>query len=138
MPYPELMVAPMRQELTTHGFTELRSADEVDALLADASGTVLIAVNSICGCAAGLMRPALIEALRGEHRPGTLATVFAGQDTAATDRAREYFAPYPPSSPSVALLDGGALVFMLERKDIEGRRPEEIVGELREAFERHC
>ncbi|MGH7483630.1 MAG: BrxA/BrxB family bacilliredoxin [Longimicrobiales bacterium] len=136
--YPDLMITPMRRELTEHGFTELRSPEEVDALLAAETGTVLIAVNSICGCAAARMRPAVVQALRHERRPAVAATVFAGQDSAATERAREYFVPYPPSSPAIALLKAGELVFMLERKDIEGREADEIAVVLREAFEKHC
>jgi putative YphP/YqiW family bacilliredoxin len=136
--YPEEFVQPMRQELTRIGFQELRTAAEVDALLTQTRGTVLVVVNSICGCAAGRARPAVAMALENKARPETLATVFAGQDTDATDRARRYFTDYPPSSPSVALLRDGKLAFMLERKDIEGRDPYEIADDLAKAFDRYC
>jgi putative YphP/YqiW family bacilliredoxin len=138
MPLPELMVKPMREELTRIGFEELRTAEEVDGVLADSTGTILIAVNSVCGCAAGRMRPAMTAAVRHSPRPQKLASVFAGQDLDATARAREYFTGYPPSSPSVALLKDGELVFMLERKDIEGRLPDLIAHDLVLAFDRFC
>jgi bacilliredoxin len=138
MPLPELMVKPMREELTRLGFEELRTPAEVDSLLYDPSDTILIAVNSVCGCAAGRMRPAVSVAMRHTPRPQRLATVFAGQDPDATARAREYFTGYPPSSPSVALLKDGELVFMLERKDIEGRTPDLIAHDLVAAFDRFC
>src|SRR5262245_22084066 len=113
----------MRDELTRVGFEELRTTEEVDDALQSAQGTLLVAVNSVCGCASGRMRPAVHLALRNQSRPDRLLTVFAGQDADATARAREYFTGYAPSSPSVALLKDGELVFMLERKDIEGRAP---------------
>ena len=109
MPYSELMVAPMRQDLVRIGFKEMRTPDDVEGLL-EASGTVLVAVNSVCGCSAGAMRPAVALALEGSVKPDLLTTVFAGQDMEATERAREYFVGYPPSSPSVALLKDGELV----------------------------
>ncbi len=137
MPYPELMIAPMRRELTDNGVRELRSAEEVDEALRRA-GTVVLAVNSMCGCAATRMRPALVQALRHEPRPDEAVTVFAGQDLDATARAREYLAPYPPSSPSVALLRDGELVFMLERRQIETRDPASIAADLTRAFHRFC
>src|SRR5262249_14507903 len=121
MMYPEEMVQPMRAELTRLGFKELRTPAEVDTTLAGSKGTVLVVVNSICGCAAGKARPAVALALEHGARPDTLTTVFAGQDTEATGRARAYFTGYPPSSPSIALLREGKLVWMLERRDIEGR-----------------
>jgi putative YphP/YqiW family bacilliredoxin len=136
--YPEELVRPMREELTRVGFQELRTVADVDALLGRTSGTVLVVVNSICGCAAGRARPAVARALEHKVRPNVLATVFAGQDAAATSQARSYFAAYPPSSPSVALLRDGELVFMLERKDIESREPYEIAEDLMRAFERFC
>jgi putative YphP/YqiW family bacilliredoxin len=136
--YPEEMVRPMREELTGIGFREMRTPEEVDALLSAAKGTTLVVVNSICGCAAGKARPGVALALRHAVRPGTLTTVFAGQDSEATARARSYFAEYPPSSPSVALLRDGKPVFMLERYQIEGRMAEEIAGELTRAFDRFC
>lgn len=136
--YPEEMVQPMRQELTAIGFRELKTAGEVDAVLGQAGDTVLVVVNSICGCAAGRARPAVAIALQQQARPGVLATVFAGQDRDATARARSYFTGYEPSSPSIALLRGGKLVFMLERKDIEGRDPYSIAEDLAHAFDRFC
>lgn len=137
MPYPEMMVAPMRKELTSEGFRELRSPDEVDEILGRSEGSVLVAVNSVCGCAAGLMRPAVTRAMEHSDRPDVAATVFAGADVEATERARSYFTGHPPSSPSVALLRDGELVFMLERRDIEGRTPEAIHRDLVGAFEEH-
>ena len=136
--YPEMMVQPMREELTRIGFQELKTPDEVDSVLGKAQGTTLVVVNSICGCAAGKARPGVALALRNPVRPEVLATVFAGQDTEATERARGYFQEYPPSSPSVALLRDGKAVFMLERREIEGRGPEEIAAQLTAAFERFC
>ena len=128
----------MREELTRLGFREMRSASEVDALLSEAAGTTLVVVNSICGCAAGKARPAVGLSLAHHPRPEILATVFAGQDQEATARARRYFTGYPPSSPSIALLRDGKLVFMLERRQIEGRMAEEIAGDLTAAFDRFC
>lgn len=136
--YLEQFVQPMREELTRIGFKELRTPSEVDALLTKTSGTVLLVVNSVCGCAAGRARPAVAIALENRARPETLATVFAGQDTDATDQARSYFTGYMPSSPSVALLRDGKLEFMLERKDIEGRDPYAIAEDLIKAFDRFC
>lgn len=138
MMYDERLVTPMREELTRLGVQEMRTPDEVDQTLRGASGTTLVVVNSICGCAARNARPAVERALRHANRPDRLTTVFAGQDAEATARARTYFAPYPPSSPQIALLKDGAVAFMLERRDIEGRRAEEIAQDLVEAFERHC
>jgi putative YphP/YqiW family bacilliredoxin len=138
MPYPELMVAPMRKDLVQIGFRELRTPDEVDQVLGTEKRTMLLAVNSICGCAAGMMRPAVYLSLQGETKPEVLTTVFAGQDLEATERAREYIAGYPPSSPSVALFKGGELVYMMERHQIEGRYPEQIAEDLRAAYAEHC
>lgn len=138
MPYPDLLVAPMREDLVRLGFRELKTADEVDRAIADAEGAVLVAVNSVCGCAAGNMRPAVALSLRAEVKPPVLATVFAGQDLEATERARKYFTGYPPSSPSIALLKDGELVWMMERHQIEGRGPEEIARDLVAAYEEHC
>lgn len=138
MPYDERLVAPMRQELTKLGVEELRTADDVDAKLSDARGTTLVVVNSICGCAARNARPAVALALRGQKRPAVLTTVFAGQDLDATARARGYFTGYAPSSPQIALLKDGRVVFMLERHQIEGRSADAIARDLTEAFERHC
>ena len=137
MPYPEQFIAPMRAELTRVGVRELRSAAEVDEAV-KASGTVMVVVNSICGCAAGKARPAVALALEHVNRPDLVTTVFAGADIEATDRAREYFAPYPPSSPSVALLRDGQLVWMLQRRDIEVRDANAIAQELRAAFDEFC
>jgi len=128
----------MREELSHIGFRELRTAQEVDAMLGDSKGTVLVVVNSICGCAAGRARPAVADALAHRVRPEMLATVFAGQDTEATARARSYFTGYPPSSPSIAILRDGQLVFMLERRDIEGRDAYSIADDLTGAFDRFC
>jgi putative YphP/YqiW family bacilliredoxin len=136
--YPEEFVQPMREELTRIGFRELRTSAEVDELLSKTRGTVLVVVNSICGCAAGRARPAVGLALENKVRPEVLATVFAGQDIDATSQARSYFTGYPPSSPSVALLRDGKLVFMLERKDIEGRDPYMIADDLTKAFDHFC
>jgi putative YphP/YqiW family bacilliredoxin len=136
--YDERLVQPMRQELTRIGFREMRTADEVDATLKDAKGTTLVVVNSICGCAARNARPAVAHSLRNAARPEHLATVFAGQDPDAAQRARAYFTGYPPSSPSVALLKDGKLVFMLERWQIEGRPVPEIAEDLVEAFNKYC
>ena len=137
MPYPEQFIAPMRAELTQVGAQELRSAAEVDAAV-NSKGTVMIVVNSVCGCAAGKARPGIAEALQHERRPDLVATVFAGADLEATDRARQYFAPYPPSSPSVGLLRDGKLVWMLERRDIERRDAGAIADALTRAFDEHC
>ncbi len=139
MPYPDLMVAPMREQLTHIGFTELRTPDEVDAVLDGEKRTLLLAVNSVCGCAAGMMRPGVYLSLQGEGKsPEVLTTVFAGQDLDATERAREYITGYPPSSPSVALFKGGELVWFLPRHRIEGRFPEDIAEDLRAAYEEFC
>jgi putative YphP/YqiW family bacilliredoxin len=137
MPYPEQFIAPMRAELTQLGIDELRTPEQVDAAV-QAKGTTMIIVNSVCGCAAGKARPAIAMALQHQNRPDHLGTVFAGADVAATDRARGHFAPYPPSSPSVALLRDGQLVFMLERRDIETRDAAGIAAALRQAFDQHC
>ena len=136
--YDERLVAPMREELTRIGFEELRTPDAVDEKLKDAPGTTLVVVNSICGCAARNARPAVTMALRNERKPEHLETVFAGQDVDATERARSYFTGYPPSSPSIALLKDGKLVFMLERWQIEGRNAPEIAKDLVVAFEKFC
>jgi putative YphP/YqiW family bacilliredoxin len=136
--YPEEMVQPMREELTSIGFREMRTPAEVDAVLGREKGTSLVVVNSICGCAAGKARPAVAQALGHRVRPSTLATVFAGQDRDAAARARSYFTGYGPSSPSIALLRDGKLVYMLERCDIEGRDSYAIAEDLTQAFDRFC
>ena len=137
MRYPEPFVAPMREELTRLGIRELRTSSDVDAAV-QSSGTVMIVVNSVCGCAAGKARPGVALALQHARRPDLVGTVFAGADTEATDRARAYFAPYPPSSPSVGLLRDGQLVFMLERREIENRDAAAIAARLKAAFDEHC
>jgi putative YphP/YqiW family bacilliredoxin len=136
--YPEGFVRPMREELTRIGFQELHTPEEVDAALANEKRTTLVVVNSICGCAAGRARPAIAGALSRGAGPEVLLTVFAGQDAAATDRARSYFTGYAPSSPSIALFRDGKLVFMLERRDIESRDPFTIAADLTGAFTRFC
>lgn len=138
MPYPEFMVAPMREDLVKIGFKELRTPEEVDGVLAQEKRTTLVAVNSVCGCAAGMMRPAVYLSLQGDTKPEILTTVFAGQDMEATERAREYIVGYPPSSPSVALFKDGELVYFMERHQIEGRHPEDIASDLRAAYAEHC
>ena len=138
MPYPEEVIRPMREELTRLGVQELRTPEAVDETLKNSKGTIMVVVNSICGCAAGKARPGIAMALQNEIRPDKVATVFAGGDIEATERARSYFTGYPPSSPSIGLLKDGQLVYMMERYQIEGRGPEQIAGELRQAFEQHC
>src|SRR5438105_2880507 len=136
--YDERIVTPMRQELTRIGITEMRTPEEVDAKLGHASGTTLVVVNSVCGCAARNARPAVTQALQHAVKPDSLTTVFAGQDKEAAQRARTYFPGYPPSSPQIALLKDGELVFMLERHDIEGRSAEEIARDIVGAFDKYC
>src|SRR5262245_10304916 len=138
MPYPEFFVAPMRDELTRLGFEELRTPAAVDEAVGDTRGTLMIVVNSICGCAAGKARPGVALALRHHNRPGRIAAVFAGFDVDATARARDYFTGFGPSSPSIALLRDGKLVYMLERWAIESRTAEQIAAELTQAFDKHC
>src|SRR4030081_2923243 len=138
MPYPEEVVRPKRKELTRLGVEELRTPAAVDETLQTSTGTVMVVVNSICGCAAGKARPGIAMALQNEIRPDKVATVFAGGDIEATERARSYFTGYGPSSPSIGLLKDGQIVYMMERYQIEGRGPEQIAGELRQAFEKHC
>ena len=138
MPYPEMMVAPMRHELVQIGFQELRDAEQVNQAMDAMEGTVLVAVNSVCGCAAGIFRPAVTLALQGEKQPDHKVTVFAGQDLDATAEARKQLIGYPPSSPSIALLKDGDVVFMLERFQIEGRSAPAIADDLQAAFEAHC
>src|ERR1044071_10253011 len=136
--YDPRLVQPMREELTRIGFQELRTAAEVDAALAQQDAPTLVVVNSVCGCAARNARPAATLAIQHAHRPERLLTVFAGQDADATARARSYFTGYPPSSPQMALFKDGKLVFMLERKNIEGRTAHDIAADLTAAFERYC
>src|SRR5262245_11433517 len=136
--YPDFFVAPMRAELTRLGVEELRTAADVDAAVTSTPGTLMVVVNSVCGCAAGKARPGLALALRHQKRPDRLTTVFAGADVDATARAREYFVGYRPSSPSLAILRDGQVIYMLERHQIENRTAEQIAGELTAAFDRHC
>ena len=138
MPYPEFFVAPMRKELTDLGVKELRTPEEVDAAVSGTPGTLMIVVNSVCGCAAGKARPGIAMALRHGSRPDVVATVFAGADTDATERARQHFAGYRPSSPSIALLRDGRVVYMLERSQIENRDAPAIAAELTAAFDKFC
>jgi putative YphP/YqiW family bacilliredoxin len=137
--YDPAVVQPMRDELTRLGFEHLMTPEDVDAVMARRSGTMLVVVNSVCGCAAGMARPGVAMALeKSATRPDALVTVFAGMELDAVDRVRGYLEPYPPSSPLIALFKDGALVHMIERKDIEGCMPEEIAGDLALAFAEHC
>jgi len=136
--YDERLVTPMRQELTRLGVQELRTSEEVDEALKNTKGTTLVVVNSVCGCSARMARPAVAIALENPIKPEHLTTVFAGQDTDATSRARSYFTGYPPSSPQIGLLKDGELVFMLERWQIESRSAEEIAHDLVNAFNKFC
>ena len=135
--YPEIMVMPMREELTRLGIKEARTADDVDKAV-KASGTTMVVVNSICGCAAGKMRPAVRVALQNATKPDQTITVFAGQDREATEKARGYFTGYPPSSPSIGLLRDGELVYMMQRSDIETSDPQTIASKLTQAFSQFC
>ena len=137
MPYPEYLIAPMRQELTAIGARECRTAAEVDQTL-KTPGVVMMVVNSVCGCAAGKARPAVGMALQHATRPAKVATVFAGADMDATDRARQYFTGFAPSSPSIGLLRDGKLLYMVERRDIETRPAEAIADLLTMAFDKFC
>ena len=136
--YPDILLVPMREELTRLGIQELRSAEEVDKALANQAGTVMVVVNSVCGCAAGRMRPAVRMALQNAARPEKSFTVFAGQDTDATERARSYFTGQPPSSPSIAIFRDGQLAYMMPRRDIESREAPAIAADLKVAFDRFC
>jgi len=138
MPYPEIMIKPMREDLTRLGFEELKTAADVDATIPNSKGTLMVVVNSICGCAAGKARPGIALALANEAKPDKMATVFAGADIEATERARSYFTGYRSSSPSIALMKDGQLVYMLERFQIEGRDANAIGEELKRAFNEHC
>lgn len=137
MPYNPSLVAPMREEMARMGARELTTVLEVDTALGDQKGTMLVFVNSVCGCAAGNARPALRLALQHQVKPQQVVTVFAGQDLEATSRARQYFADYQPSSPSIALLRDGEVVHFVHRHMIEGRSPQLIAGELTKAFDRY-
>jgi putative YphP/YqiW family bacilliredoxin len=138
VPYSEMLIAPMRREMTAMGAKELKTAAAVDEAVQNAHGTLMIVVNSVCGCAAGKARPGLAMALQHNPRPDVVVTVFAGADLDATDRARSYFAEYPPSSPSIGILRDGKLVYMLERRDIESRTAELIATQLIRAFDEVC
>ena len=137
MPYPEYLIAPMRQELTDMGARECRTPDQVDEVL-KSPGVVMMVVNSVCGCAAGKARPGIAMALNHAHRPETLATVFAGADIDATERARGYLTGFAPSSPSIALLRDGKVLYMIERRDIEMRSAQAIADLLTMAFDKYC
>jgi putative YphP/YqiW family bacilliredoxin len=136
--YMRDMIQPMRDDLTRLGIKELRTPDEVVEQFDSAKGTSLVVVNSVCGCAAGQCRPGVAKALQHDITPDHLFTVFAGQDKEATAKAREFFAPYPPSSPSIALMKDGELVHMIERHQIENRSAEQIAADLAQAFDRFC
>jgi putative YphP/YqiW family bacilliredoxin len=138
MPYPEMLVAPMRAELTNKGFTELRTAEDVEQAMSNNEGTTLVVVNSVCGCAAGSARPGILKSLEGNKKPTRLLTVFAGQDLDATQKAREYMVPFPPSSPAVALFKDGQIVHMVERHMIEGRTADMVADNLSGAYEAFC
>src|SRR5690606_623697 len=138
MPYPPALVAPMREEMTRMGAKELTTPQEVDAAIGDQKGTTLVFVNSVCGCAAANARPGLSLALEHALRPQEVVTVFAGQDTEATARARQYFSDYQPSSPSMALFRDGEVVHFVHRHQIEGRSPQAVAVELTAAFDRYC
>jgi putative YphP/YqiW family bacilliredoxin len=138
MPYSELMVRPMREELTSAGVKELRTAQEVDEFLAEKNGTALLVVNSVCGCAAGMARPGIRQALQHGRRPDRVATVFAGQDLEATARARAHIADVPPSSPSIAFFKDGELVYFVPRHRIEGRTADGVASDLTAVFDEHC
>ncbi len=131
------IVQQARDEITAAGFEELRTPEEVDAAL-ERKGTTLVMINSVCGCAGGLARPAAAHAINFDHRPDHLVTVFAGQDKEATEKARSYFTGYPPSSPSFALLKDGEIKTMVERHDIEGHEAVEVIEKLQNAFEKYC
>jgi len=138
MPYSEILIKPMREDLTNLGIEEARTPEEVDAAIQKSPGTVMVVVNSVCGCAAGKARPGVARALNHKLLPDKMITVFAGADIEATERARSYFKGYPPSSPSIALLQNGNIVHMMERYQIEGRSAEEIAAELTKAFDKFC
>jgi bacilliredoxin len=138
MPYDPMLVKPMREELTRLGVQELLTAADVDRVLASKSGTAMVVVNSVCGCAAGGARPGIALALKHSVKPDTIATVFAGQDTEATARARSYFEGNPPSSPAIALFKDGKLVRLIQRWEIEGRDPRQIATDLTGAFDKLC
>lgn len=138
MPYSELLVRPMREELTSAGVQELRTPDEVDAFMNEKAGTAMLVVNSVCGCAAGMARPGVRLALEGDRRPDRVASVFAGQDLEATAKARSYIPDIPPSSPSIAFFKDGELVYFMPRHRIEGRNANMVANDLAQVFTEHC
>ena len=138
MPYSEILIKPMREDLTRAGVEETRTTEEVEEALRSTRGTLMVVVNSVCGCAAGKARPGVAMALQSEVRPDRAVTVFAGADIEATAAARSHFAPYPPSSPQIALFKDGRLVYMMERHQIETRTADQIEHELKQAFALHC
>lgn len=138
MPYSEMLIKPMREDLTRLGVEETRTPEAVDAAVQNTAGTVMVIVNSVCGCAAGKARPGIAQALQNDVRPTKSITVFAGADIDATERARGYFKGYPPSSPSIGLMKDGKLIYMMERYQIEGRSAEQIARELTTAFDKFC
>lgn len=138
MPYPEMLVAPMRAELTNSGFTELKSAEEVVSAMSNNNDTTLVVVNSVCGCAAGSARPGILKSLNLAKKPAKLLTVFAGQDIDAVAKVREFMVPFPPSSPAVALFKNGEIVHMVERHMIEGRTADMVADNLAAAYEQYC
>ena len=138
MPYSELMIRPMREELTRIGVEELRTPEDVQKTIEGSKGTLMVVVNSICGCAAGKARPGIARALQHSVRPDKVGTVFAGADIEATEKARSYFTGYEPSSPSIAILKDGQIVYMMERRQIEGRDASQVANELIQAFDQHC
>ena len=138
MPYPEMLVSPMRAELTNVGFKELKSTEDVVNSMSNNEGVSLLVVNSVCGCAAGSARPGIIRSLSNDKTPNNLYTVFAGQDLDAVSKAREFMMPFPPSSPSVALFKDGKLVHFVERMNIEGHTAEQVAEQLRKAYDQYC
>jgi putative YphP/YqiW family bacilliredoxin len=138
MPYPEMLVSPMRAELTNVGFKELKSTEDVVNSMSNNEGVSLLVVNSVCGCAAGAARPGIIRSLSNDKTPSNLYTVFAGQDLDAVSKAREFMMPFPPSSPSVALFKDGKLVHFVERMNIEGHTAEQVAEQLRKAYDQYC
>ena len=138
MPYSEILIKPMREDLTRVGVEEARTPEQVEQAIKESKGTLLVVVNSVCGCAAGKARPGVAAALQSEVRPDRAVTVFAGADIEATAAARAHFAPYPPSSPQIALFKDGQLVYMMERHQVEPRTADQIAGELKAAFRQHC
>ena len=138
MPYSEILIKPMREDLTNIGVEETRTPAEVEDAIKNTKGTLLVVVNSVCGCAAGKARPGIAMALQNEAKPDRTITVFAGADIEATNKAREHFAPYPPSSPQIGLFKDGRLVYMMERHQIEQKFADQIADELAAAFRQHC